>query len=293
MAHTLDSLEGSSLELRSVSPLVGRGLFATQNIKAGQFLLAEEPLLLLDRADSANFENQATWAFLGIGFNSVNIMRLAKVLRGPTFPHPSMLTDFQHQVRRSNNFLPAFRMMIAALAVKLNANLLPLVHGGQEPVALCPILSHVNNACKPNAWLHWNPLLKRVVLRALVPINSDSEITIAYYAKYPFSTATLRQRELSRTYDFICLCCACTTERKQSDANRSRLDILNTSLIVFAKRWEAEVPSQFRNFKDMPLFEGPLTKDLAHDEYAPITMVDEMLRIADDEGIKPSLVSSW
>ncbi|KAF9264285.1 SET domain-containing protein [Marasmius fiardii PR-910] len=188
------SLCNSNTDRRSA----GYGILATRNIPRGGVILVERPVLVVSSTTFAAGDNVD--------------QLLDSNVRTAVFN----LTD-AHTTKSTESTLEGI----------LKTNGLKVEIGSKKCIGLFLDMSRVNHSCGPNAMWRWDPFSFSVVLEAVRPISSGSEITIPYIdCLQPRSE---RRRQLKVLYGFDCFCQHCDVHwsaskvSAQSDVNRQEL----------------------------------------------------------------------
>ena len=188
------------------SPLHGTGLATTQNLQSGDEIIAEKPLLRIH-----GLEDDTTDATIN------------KLLRKIRNLDQSQKQELIYLVKRYDaDFegmeLPAFTERLGHPDDKMKDTLIRATKIALFPPAskrwnnsawLCPYLYRLNHSCIPNAEASWDTSKQRIILKAIRPIQKDTEITISYINQ--FRSRKRRYRKLG----FKCNCAACKLRGEQ------------------------------------------------------------------------------
>lgn len=185
----------------------GLGAFACHDIKKGERLLSELPLIHWNAP--ANSSDLQAWAQLDERVRSLDAeMRAAfwaLMQGGPLWKHPKCARG----VWLSNAY-PA-------------GDVASCVYGRA---------SRFNHACVPSAHCEWNPELGRQTIHAFRDIAQGEEITVLYCDGYG-QTQAVRQGILHDNFGFYCRCGTCLLggkQRAQSDARQQRIGAIYAAL---------------------------------------------------------------
>ncbi|KAK0712909.1 hypothetical protein B0T26DRAFT_648852 [Lasiosphaeria miniovina] len=108
--------------------------------------------------------------------------------------------------------------------------------GGQPHMALYPLVSRINHACKPNAYTRFIPQSIQVSVGAARDIEAGEEITISYITLG--QTSAERHKALQQ-WGFNCTCALCTAGADvvaASDARRRQVDALRGQAVEAFQR---------------------------------------------------------
>jgi hypothetical protein len=193
----------------------GMGLFAKKNIKRGQFIIAEKPLLRIPSY-----------------YDSQNPASPYIIVSDMLDQLVSKLTDFDRtrlfELHDSTN--PKNPTPIGIV----RTNGFSLGDGDHHTTAIYPIMSRINHSCRQNAHHYWNETKQMEIVHAIKDISAGEEILISYIDPYKYAT---RDESLKITYGFECKCEVCTltsVELKKSDIRRSCLRTLDSEIPVAA-----------------------------------------------------------
>ncbi|KAL1686709.1 hypothetical protein GGG16DRAFT_117637 [Schizophyllum commune] len=198
----------------------GLGVFATRDIKPGELIIAERPLLVVPIA-VPSVENIPAY----FSMEQVVQARLAEwekaldILVGRMLPdrrEAFMKLANSHTTDGSGPILGRIRTNgIAASGLHYRGQRGP---EGQFS-ATCELISRVNHSCSPNARYTFNKPTFTSRLRAVRVIKAGEEITITY-SRLDVPSAE-RQKDLA-PYGFVCTCDACRGGA-ESDARRAKI----------------------------------------------------------------------
>jgi hypothetical protein len=210
----------------------GRGLFATRKISKGERILADAPLLHIDKDKIArNCTEDVYHAFRKI---PTGLRKQYLELNCP-IKHPSLDTYWQDLVNY-NLTGPALQEGLRAVTI-FHSGAFALAEtgytAGKVRTTVFPRASMLAHSCVPTAIAAWNKDLMRLTVHAIKEIEQGDEITIALIGV--LCAPGLRATVLQREYGFVCKCVACsrTTNAKgkleyepKSAERRDRYDIL-------------------------------------------------------------------
>ena len=223
-------LPGAAYEVRE-SPCGGRGVFATQEIRAGDFIMLERPVIsvvLEEIAGSKLEDNIKQKHIVQPEFDKLSASEQAKVMA---------LTDF------SSNFDPTILDKTPTGIFLTNA--IPGRYGASERcMALCCQIALFNHSCSPNAYYMSSvapPLYcdnDMHYVRATRNIEAGEEICVHYFAFDPEAAGILsapalkscekRKALLLRNFGAACACSVCSGDAEAVDASdKRRVAILN------------------------------------------------------------------
>ena len=131
--------------------------------------------------------------------------------------------------------------------------------------------ARINHSCLPNAYFRYDPDLDCLTVYAIYDIEAGGEILINYRGRIDmYDVQTVRRRELSRTYGFICDCRACqpgTAIHNASEARRPIMQSLHDAIIAnFGNQDPAVRCKQFEdveNLRNLFQMEGHVYPGLA------------------------------
>ncbi|KAK3823217.1 MAG: hypothetical protein J3Q66DRAFT_310048 [Benniella sp.] len=174
------------------TPSKGRGMFATRNIKRGECIIAESPLLYVRHNSS---------------------------MTGNTAAVEALSKKNKKYFYALHN---AFADELSQDAGIIRTNALPL---GPESLdgAVYRVISRINHSCAPNANQNWNARTNKEYIYAIKDIPEDSEILITYTSL--MMTRAGRQKDLQEKFRFTCRCEVCDVESSEEyDAAVRRID---------------------------------------------------------------------
>ena len=206
----------------------GRGLVATRRIKAGEVVVEENPLIVIEghqRQFKLSHEEFRSH------FEKLDSNHQKKILElyDPTADQCSLQqADLQgkpDEDTSKNTSMKAFRIFSNnSINVCEVAELQPRGEGG-----LYNQISLLNHSCNPNSswsWVLGN--LRRKVVRAVRTIGKNEEIQVNYLDQQDFNFASrqLRREKLLEEFYFICQCAECSLDNEAFASNeRTREEI--------------------------------------------------------------------
>ncbi|KAH9179263.1 hypothetical protein EDB89DRAFT_1926225 [Lactarius sanguifluus] len=181
-------------------PGKGKGMIALRDIKRGELLVREKPLILVPRQIAAS----PSQLILGL------VQRLS----------PEEVTSFYNlsHANLPQNLSPEELMQQLPLAIfQTNA-----VAAGPN-VGLFPTMARLNHGCSHafNSVYSWREREGVLVVHALKDVKKGEELLTAYFKTQ--QTRDERRRHLMQTYDFHCACVCCTLPDKESKDSDERL----------------------------------------------------------------------
>jgi len=238
---------------------MGRGMFAVVDIKAGDCILDEKPLVCVPGIGRTETIMMLTilgllwnympdgwegWLFmftllylasnvvrkLGEFFLAVSgVWRLGTLQRKAYY---SLTTGYAVTESVDSDGVPTsgFFRLLSALMV-FRANQLPNGKGTKTASegrgAVYAHASVINHSCAPNAAHHWADERQREAIYAMKSIKKGEEITISYIDVFIPQQA---RKEALEHYNFVCKCRACELkgdELEASDTRRERCKFLS------------------------------------------------------------------
>ena len=184
----------------------GKGMVATRFIPAGHLILSESPILVSDIITGVH-EMSSHWKILCDAVSNLETKKKNQFLS-------------LHNARPDLQLLGLFGSNSITIP-KLGSD----STGPSRPkAAIFPTLSRINHSCSPNVVWSWNKQRNKEELRAIVDMNTGTEM-IASYVNI-LLPSNIRREELSYKYNFNCECqlCSLPSEKlKRSDLDRKRL----------------------------------------------------------------------
>ena len=194
----------------------GTGLLTARDVKAGELILAEEPLVSF-HAVPKDVIHQMEWLTVGKRPDGEEFANGKQTIAaGLRKVSPNRKKKFRELHGEGRNYTDADRhhQDYDLSRVRLNAfsDDDPDEHGLQLSVErVFEIISRINHSCKPNAVMTWNKRLEQGTIFAITGISEGDEITISYYADLHSQLRSIRERctMLFESHGFVCLCPAC------------------------------------------------------------------------------------
>ncbi|KAF9935247.1 hypothetical protein BGZ67_003465 [Mortierella alpina] len=180
------------------APGKGMGMFATRDIKRGECILSEKPLVFATR----------------------NFVRTQLAIDAMTEPDKTSFFAL-HNVH--SDVPTAFGIV--------RTNGLPL---GAKAVdcAVYKVMSRINHACAPNVHHTWNSKKKKEDLHAIQDIASGDEILTSYLE--PFLVREERLEFLRKNFKFECQCSLCAAPSPEYDLTVKRIKICSDLIMTCA-----------------------------------------------------------
>ncbi|KAK4445088.1 SET domain-containing protein 5 [Podospora aff. communis PSN243] len=204
---TLESNENGPFKVVDI-PGKGKGVVATRLIKRYEPIMVDYSVLLIDMGFATEVPARKGYRLLHAAAD-----RLANPDSVRTLGQSNGLAkDPIENVLRTNGF----HTML----------------GGGQHMALYPLVSRINHACKPNAYNRFGlNSLQKVVIGAARDIQPGEEITISYIT---LGKPTSERKESLKLWNFACTCDLCTSpasELAASDARRTKIESLRDKAI--------------------------------------------------------------
>jgi len=197
-SETASDTRPQDLLLEIVStPDRGLALFTTRKIKAGTLLLAEQPLISLDKDEEDNPDA---------------IER--EFSRLPRAEQKAYLKLFDAQKSRMTR--------VVSIYYSNCYNCDGFKADGQGGSAIGAFASRINHSCVPNVQFCYNEGTNELEFRAIRDIPRGKEVC-SNYDKAVFEVKTKRQRKQQIYYGFVCKCEACESKNEfwaKSDERR-------------------------------------------------------------------------
>ncbi|KAF9955403.1 hypothetical protein BGZ65_003411 [Modicella reniformis] len=198
---TSASMEESLYIVKDI-PTLGKGMFATQDIKRGTCIISESPLVYVSKNDS---------------FETVQAIQ-------------ALSNKNKKGFFALHNSFPELPLGFGI--VKTNG--LPL---GQDPArgAVYRVISRINHSCTPNVTHAWNSKTKKEYIHAIEDIPAGAEIMTSYISL--LMKRADRQASLKHSFRFKChcsLCIATTAISKDYDIAVPRINECKDLIIQYA-----------------------------------------------------------
>lgn len=181
----------------------GIGVFATANLKKGDLIIEEEPVLAYMKSADLRFSSGVP-GFIESQWKGLSSNQRDKIME-------------LHDVNGDKS-----------LAGILRTNALSRGAGSSGSV-LCVTISRFNHSCSPNCQHAWDEAANVERVFACTDIKVGEELCIYYIDVC--SPTDERQRELHARYGFECLCAPCANCDFASDARRSMIKRLDQSIM--------------------------------------------------------------
>lgn len=231
-------------------PVKGKALVATCTIKAGETILKERPIILSGIHIPIFEETVDKYFDLVLSVLSPEDRDAFNALSDAGKPDSLGSRLFRiADTNRLGVLIPESKYVpyggIFKIVSRCNHRL--VIHSSL--VDLSAVTNH-SCSCSPTAKQSFSSKALLLELRATRTIKAGEEITIAYATLY--NTASVRQEDLKRRYQFECKCETCSLEPaklKESDERRKRIASLNAT--VSMRLWASA--------KDRPVDSGNST----------------------------------
>lgn len=198
----------------------GFGVFASGHIARGTRILAQRPLLSINRhnpdilAAAARLSQHEQQTLLSLSLNEAK--------------RASIWTLYE-ATRKSWRAIAESR---AILNIFYNNNFALLDKYGTR--ALFPTVARINHSCVPNAQGNFNSSLENFTVHAVRDIDANEEITICYLHD-ELALPESRQAKLETGYGFRCACDICVQGSKMAHESHARRSNLLAKLRNFAE----------------------------------------------------------
>lgn len=210
METLINMTENPFYEVRAV-PGKGYGCFALKDIKRGERILADDPLLVIPIADYLH--NDILEAFAKLSPDDAELYFSLYSGHGqdpkkwPSYIHPQvegrerLRIQQQHEARLGKE---------ASLISIFQTNCMEMGKGA----AVFPHAARFNHSCNPNACFSWNSAIGKETIHIMNDVRAGEEITISYCDMV--HDKKLRSWELKH-YGFECDCRACAGDENDVD----------------------------------------------------------------------------
>eukprot|EP00933_Yihiella_yeosuensis_P028643 TRINITY_DN22476_c1_g1_i1.p1 TRINITY_DN22476_c1_g1~~TRINITY_DN22476_c1_g1_i1.p1 ORF type:complete len:361 (+),score=79.97 TRINITY_DN22476_c1_g1_i1:111-1085(+) len=217
----------------------GRGLVATRDLKVGDCILDEAPLVSVGNRKLVEWPLillwcSWSWYALGTGLEAWFAWGILAMLLGNAIIKVGEFVKVILRVRLLDEtdrkrYQSLFTFMRSDLPfcdtlTIWRSNALPNGNGKGAVFANACLLNH---SCAPNAYHCFNEKQKRLTVHCMRPIKKGEEVTISYVKVWQKKED--RQMELQHQYRFHCRCQVCTLPEKEqevSDERRARIGLL-------------------------------------------------------------------
>ncbi|KAF7289312.1 Aldehyde dehydrogenase [Mycena indigotica] len=218
------------------SPGKGMGLFSTRNIKQGEIILYERPLLITPAAVRATAPEHFSPA--QVVQHSLNTFeRIAEVSVNRMTEERQAAFMSLHNCHMTDGSGPIVGR------IRTNGFGLPGLQPGAQPKTemefrmgaysvICENISRLNHSCAPNTAFSLDKAMLAYRLYAVRDIAEGEELTLQYVDV--LCSKTQRQEAL-KPYDVTCACSVCTDPTTESDKRRSMIG----SFIPTISAWAA------------------------------------------------------
>lgn len=180
------------------APGKGVGIFATRDIKRGECILSEKPLV----------------------FASRNLIKTQRAI--------DAMTDLDKKsffaLHNIHSDVPTAFGIVRTNALPLGANAVDC--------AVYEVMSRVNHSCAPNVHHTWNSKTKKEYLHAIEDIATGSEILTSYLE--PFLVREDRMKFLRKNFKFECHCNLCAAPSPEYDSTVNRIKIYSDLIMTCA-----------------------------------------------------------
>ncbi|KAH9065391.1 hypothetical protein EDB87DRAFT_1595643 [Lactarius vividus] len=199
-ARTRPDLENGLAFIVRDLPGKGKGMIALRDIKRGELLVREKPLILVPRQIAASPSQLILDLVQRLSPQEVASFYNLSHANLPQSLSPEELTEQ----------LPLAIFQTNAVAAGPN-------------VGLFPTMARLNHGCSHafNSVYSWREREGVLVVHALKDIKKGEELLTAYFRTQ--QTRDERRRHLMQTYDFHCACVCCTLPDKESKDSDERL----------------------------------------------------------------------
>lgn len=240
----------------------GYGVIATRNIKQGELVMKEKPLIDTSKCygDVEPTEDELIFADY---FNDRASMIANKIPGGKQLIVAKMKlvrSAYMH-LSESDKIkvmgLHDANELITGKKTLFGCNLTnSLARGsGSTDSVLCEIISRFNHSCLPNVYHFWADPYERMV--AMRDITEGEELCTSYGAM--FSPRDQRRKEMQFKFGFNCHCVCCnlgTASQHASDDRRSKLDEIDHKILLVGQRSPREGLKLVQEFMEILKEEG-------------------------------------
>ena len=243
--------DGAAYKTVSISGR-GMGVVAIRDIKAGEIILEERPMLTMSDHDQNRF--------------------LAAEIRG--YDSDDLIVDMPSWNKLSEDDQRKFYSLGDGRNIREKKLLGVFMtncfgHGNTDIAGVCFEMSFFNHSCRPNVHHTWKDPAGRIT--TMRDIKKGEELFLAYVPE--MQTTEQRQIQLEKDYGFLCKCEVCslpTSERRESDKRRAKYK-------ENLAKWEAARRSDprraFRTLKDLlEIYEQELGENYATNQICGLYM---------------------
>ena len=195
-------------------PGKGKGLVATRFIPSGSLILSESPIVVSE-------------IITGIDEMSSHWTKLCETVTKLDVKKKNLFLSL-HNARPDLQLLGLFGSNSITIPSFKDTN---SSDTSKPKAAIFPTISRINHSCAPNVVWSWNKQRSKEELRAIVDINTGSEI-FASYVNILFPSNN-RKKELSYKYNFNCQCSICSlpsNELEDSDQKRKEISKMQVEI---------------------------------------------------------------
>lgn len=203
---------------------MGNGLFAVRDISRGTRIVAEIPILAIDKA-SSNEDDLPLFCAALQHLSKAELRNLDKLYHLDTHDATAVRQQVRQWYRdqgttdKSGNIIKGKKLQdFAKSTVKrfgiFLANRVEMGVGGAYGSGIFPLYSRVNHSCVPNIHNSYNPNIQRLTTYALRDIAAGEQIFTSYLDSACRTGQQRRQMTLDM-WGFVCACHACTDESSE------------------------------------------------------------------------------
>ena len=212
-------------------PNKGFGVVTLRPFKAGERIIAEEPLIAWSTVpDWSTGKKQSAFA---------ELRRLVSALAPPQRRQYYSLADKYEHIRGGKSVAGIWNTN-SFKTEDVMGDSHSEARDGVVRTAVFTLISRFNHACVPNTFPAWSANWQRQTVHALRDIAAGEELSIAYVAGAEAGARAHRQALLKQKYHFDCCCATCMLRGRalaQSDHRQQRLAHLHRQL---AENWHGE-----------------------------------------------------
>lgn len=232
-------------------PGKGMGMFATRDIKYGELLLAEKPLMIVDDWQ----QRTGGGAAIEAAFRQLSAEDQARVMALHDAHTGAQGPTLGTAVAERMGSTPDGRKTAAAI---FRTNCLA---AGVNSIAsvLCDEVSRFNHSCAQNVAHAWAPPYERIY--AIRDVREGEELCTSYCG--PVHCFAERQARLKMVYGFTCECSKCgadPAERARSDKRRTKYERLDEKIPEVGSRDQRQALGLIAEVFDLVKEEEPLNQ---------------------------------
>ncbi|KAF9434491.1 hypothetical protein BGZ76_007926 [Entomortierella beljakovae] len=181
------------------APGKGKGMFASRNIKKGECIISEEPLVY-------------------VGPDAMKTLNSVSALNSKN------KKSFYSLHNAHADTLPELGIT--------RTNALPL---GEDAIegAVYRVISRINHSCAPNCRHSWNSMTKKEYVYAVCDIDEGDEILTSYID--PLAIHEDRRRKLFQNFKFKCQCSVCVASSREYDMIVTRINTCSDLILECAQ----------------------------------------------------------